>query len=171
MRIYKHLAGLFILAAMIMLLCGQTMAAEVKTLVITNNTTKVASDLHIQFVGGGGTIFTVVRAQPPGCGKPAIPSNPPTATDELEIVWPIAAINPGDFVIVRISTPHGPLTFDSGYWTNPADPGGPNIGPVNAGDIAEIDEIPSMTTYGMIALVLFIAISGIIMARRRRVTA
>lgn len=101
---------------------------------ITNNTGVAASDLHVTFSGSGGFLTVVILADPAGCPAGAASTN----TNEMIIDWGVACVAPGSSVIVKVSTPNGPLAFAGGYWTDPANQGSPGIGPVNGGDVAEI---------------------------------
>lgn len=112
-------------------------ANDIERFKITNSTGGNASDLHVTFTGTGGNLSTVVTVNAPGCPAPAIPSNG-TITNTMVLNWAQNCVQPGAMVTVRVSTVNGPLAFDSGFWTNLANPGPPGSGPVNAGDIAEV---------------------------------
>ena len=138
---------------------------------IKNTTGSAASDLHVVFQGTGGDITTVVIDQPAGCPVASIPSNPPTVGNEMIVNWGVECVAAGDSVTVKVTTPNGPLTVDSGFWTNLANPAAPGSGPVD--DIRDIDmkDGPTRSQWGMITLVSLLLVGGTLVLMRKRAQA
>lgn len=172
MRFSKKISTILVLFGILALMTAAAQANDVQTYKVTNTTGADAGDLHITFTGTGGSTSVVVMGHPAGCVVAAYPNNPPAVSNEASVVWTNDCVPPGGVVIIRVSTQNGPLEFDSGYWTNAANPNGPNgSGPVNAEDILEIPEVPSISTIGAVVLVLLLIASGIFVIRRRKATA
>ncbi len=141
-------------------------SADTKNYRVDNNTGAAAADLHLTFTGTGGVTATVILRQPGNCPAAVI-----GATNPVVIDWNNACVANGQSVDIQVSTPNGPLAFDSGFWTDVNDN---NIGAVGAGHIRVIGDneykVPSLTTYGLIALALLLAGMAVWMFRRRRVS-
>jgi len=172
MQFTKKTLAIFVLFGVLALMTTTLQANDVQTYKVTNTTGADAGDLHITFSGTGGSISTVVMQQPAACIVQSYPGNPPTVGNVASVVWTADCVPNGGSVVIRVSTPNGPLAFESGYWTNAANPNGPNgSGAVNAEDILEVAEVPSISVIGAFVLVLLLLISGIFIIRRRKAMA
>ncbi len=101
--------------------------------VVANNTGQPASDLHLTFSGGGGVLYAdPVAIFAGGCPTPAVPSNPPVVTNTVVVDWGVACVTPATYATVLVTTPNGPLTYVSGFWTR----NNVNIGAISSADIS-----------------------------------
>ena len=100
---------------------------------VVNDTGKVASDVHVQFTGTGGSVFvdpTQVQVFGPPAAPggppvpiptpaPTIPSNPPAVSNEADIEWPTGTVPPGGEIHFPASTNAGPLQIQNITWSFP----------------------------------------------------
>lgn len=138
-----------ILISLVFLCCFLTPrlnAQDAVLVVLSNNTSQAASDLHLVLNGGGGNLFAdPLAVYAPGCPTPNVPSNPPATSNQVDIDWGVPCVAPGKFVAVLVSTMNGPLTFSSGYWTLNGVP----IGNINPNDISiQSITLPPGAIYG-----------------------
>lgn len=105
---------------------------------VVNNSGRLASDLHVTFTGTGNSVKVEPRSvlvPGAGCPAPAVPSNPPVATNEVVIDWGWDCVPNCATVWFAVETPFGPLGFASGHWTGHVGGQVQDIAPVGAGDI------------------------------------
>jgi len=172
MKRENRLFVLILCLAAMLLVATSAFGGEAKTYKVVNNTGTTASDVHIIFSGTGGDVTTRVLYQPAACGVPTIPSQSPAVSGYSEIIWPAACIPDGDSIKIQVLTRNS-QEFAGGYWTDPAHPTDPGIGPVESGDITEIAPmgVPALSTWGIVALVLILGSTAVYFLRRKRATA
>ncbi|MEM7263110.1 MAG: choice-of-anchor X domain-containing protein, partial [Planctomycetota bacterium] len=117
-------------------------------IIVFNNTGQKASDLHLTFEGGQGSVIVDPNTIIGGCSNPSIPSNPPTMTDTVVIDWGTPCVEIGGAVALIVRSDFGPLRYVSGWWSGP---GGVNIGDISRNDIY-INEIDLKSCVGPVTL-------------------
>jgi hypothetical protein len=125
--------GLPFICALLLLSAQQAAAADAVLVVVANNTGLPASDLHLNFNGGGGVLYADPQAVFAGtCPVPNVPTNPPVVSNTVVVDWGVNCVQPAFFVAVLVTTPNGPLAYTSGFWTS----NGTNIGAIAPADIS-----------------------------------
>lgn len=110
----------------------QSQIRDCREYVLINSLDQAASDLHAIFSGTGGSLEVVVVDHASGCSNSEIPSNG-TVTNQMDIIWDGACVDPGESVKVKVCTENGPLRLEGGYWTLH----GESIGELKQADIGE----------------------------------
>lgn len=164
MRFNKPTILLTIAVMAVVFLSSSLSAADAKMYRIKRVAATPASDLHVVFTGTGGVISVAVLNDIPGCSEATVS----TPGGDLDLTWSSACVDLNEFVLIRVTTPNGPLAFSSGYWTNGPSQPSPGIGLVAPTDIAEVASLPSMTPLGLIVLAALMIGAGIWFFYRRR---
>ena len=127
-----------------------------------NGTGGVVDDFHATFTGTGGSIDNLTIITDPGTGTNATV----TGGNDVDITWDAGSVAVGATLVFSFSADFGTIE-GSAQWTV----GGEFAGDVDILIVESPGPLPSLTQYGLIALAILIALTGLWMYRRRRATA
>ena len=123
----------------------------------TNNSGAVRTDLHVVFSGTGGTIANAKITANEGNGPATISV---ISGADIQIDWTGAGILVGNSVTFQFTCDFAP-TIEWAVWT----PGDVEVGDANIGIV---QKVPSLSHWGLIALLVLLIGAAVFVARRRR---
>ncbi len=129
----------------------------------TNNSGAVRTDLHMLFIGTGGSIAAVNVIENDGPGK--ITGTAVVGGNEIRIDWDGDGIAVGNTVKVEFTTTNPTVTLsEPAYWT-------PDSVAVDPAPTMNNVPVPTLSQWGLLVLLLAVVVSGVLFLRRRRAAA
>ncbi len=126
-----------------------------------NTTGQAVDDFHAVYTGTGGSITNVVITRDPGANAVVTV----TGGNTIDITWDDDSVPAGGILELTFKTTEPSVQVGEAYWTDDgADAGVPDTEFFH-------EELPSLTTYGLIGLALLIVVSGLWIYRRKRAAA
>lgn len=157
----KKLILLMAVMVLALMMVSSASAAWYKVTAV-NGTGGVVNDFHVVFTGTDGSIANLTIITDPGTNANATV----TGGSEVDITWDVGSVASGATLVFSFSADVGDLS-GTAEWTIE----GEAAGDVTILIVESPSSLPSLTQYGLIALAILIALTGLWMYRKRRATA